>query len=52
MYTEKLRRKIDPLTYGIEKIVAGENLESEDFKIRTWQKIGEGYLGPAFPSAF
>jgi type I restriction enzyme S subunit len=46
--TEKLMRKIDPLTYGIERIVAGENLESEDFKIRTWQKIGEGYLGPAF----
>jgi restriction endonuclease S subunit len=46
--TEKLTRKINPLTYGIEKIVAGENLESEDFKIRSWQKIGEGYLGPAF----
>lgn len=46
--TEKIMRKIDPLTYGIERIVAGENLESEDFKIRTWQKIGDGYLGPAF----
>jgi type I restriction enzyme, S subunit len=46
--TEKLMRKIDPLAYGIERIVAGENLESEDFKIRTWQKVGEGYLGPAF----
>ena len=50
--TEKLMRKIDPLTYGIERIVAGENLESEDFKIRTWQKIGEGYLGPAFHVIF
>jgi type I restriction enzyme S subunit len=50
--TEKLMRKIDPLTYGIERIVAGENLESEDFKIRTWQKIGEGYLGPAFHVLF
>ena len=45
-------RKIDPLTYGIERIVAGENLESEDFKIRTWQKIGERYLGPAFHVLF
>ena len=50
--TDKLMRKIDPLTYGIEKIVAGENLESEDFKIRTWKKIGEGYLGPAFHVLF
>jgi len=50
--TEKLMRKIDPLTYGIERIVAGKNLESEDFKIRTWQKVGEGYLGPAFHVLF
>lgn len=50
--TDKLMRKIDPLTYGIERIVGGENLESEDFKIRTWQKVGEGYLGPAFHVLF
>ena len=50
--TEKLMRKIDPLSYDIERIVAGENIESEDFKIRTWQKIGEGYLGPAFHVLF
>ena len=50
--TEKLMRKIDPLTFEIERIVAGENLESEDFKIRTWQIVGEGYLGPAFHVLF
>lgn len=50
--TEKLMRKIDPLTCGILRIVAGENLESKDFKIRTWQKVGEGYLGPAFHVLF
>lgn len=50
--TEKLMRKIDPLTYDIERIVAGENLESEDFIIRTWKKVGEGYLGPAFHVLF
>lgn len=49
---EKLMRKIDPLTNDIERIVAGENLESNDFKIRTWQRIGEGYLGPAFHVLF
>lgn len=45
---EKIMRRIDPVACGIERIVAGENLQSEDFKIRTWQKVGEGYLGPAF----
>ncbi len=50
--TEKIMRRIDPISYGIEKIVAGENLESEDFKIRTWQKVGKGYLGPAFHVLF
>lgn len=50
--TEKLMRRIDPISYGIERIVAGENLESEDFKIRTWQIVGEGYLGPAFHVLF
>jgi len=49
---DKLMRRIDPLTFGIERIVAGENLESEDFKIRTWQRIGKGYLGPAFHVLF
>ena len=50
--TEKIMRRIDPISYGIEKIVAGENLDSEDFKIRTWQRVGEGYLGPAFHVLF
>jgi len=50
--TRKVMQRIDPMAYGIEKIVAGENLESEDFKIRTWQNIGEGYLGPAFHVLF
>ena len=50
--TEKLMRKIDPISFGIKRIVAGENLESEDFKIRTWQNLGEGYLGPAFHVLF
>jgi restriction endonuclease S subunit len=45
---KKIMRKIDPITSGIERIVAGENLGSEDLKIRTWQRVGEGYLGPAF----
>lgn len=49
---QKLTRKIDPIEYGIERIVAGENLESEDFKIRTWGTVGKNFLGPAFHVLF
>lgn len=49
---KKLMRKIDPAEYGVERIVAGENLESEDFKIRTWGTVGKDFLGPAFHVLF
>lgn len=49
---QKLMRRIDPIEYGIERIVAGENLESEDFKIRTWGTVGKDFLGPAFHVLF
>jgi type I restriction enzyme S subunit len=50
--TEKLMRRIEPVSYGIERIVAGENLESEDLKIRTWGVVGKDVLGPAFHVLF
>ncbi|HTA27383.1 MAG TPA: restriction endonuclease subunit S [Bacteroidia bacterium] len=50
--TDKLMRKIDPVSYGIERIVAGENLQSEDFKIRDWGTVGKDFLGPAFHVLF
>lgn len=50
--TDKVMRKIDPINYGIERIVAGKNLESEDFKIRTWGIVGKNFLGPAFHVLF
>lgn len=50
--TEKIMRKIDPVSCGVERIVAGENLESEDFKIRTWGTVGKDCLGPAFHVLF
>lgn len=49
---QKLTRKIDPIEYGLERIVAGENLEAEDFKIRTWGTVGKDFLGPAFHVLF
>lgn len=48
----KLARTINPVEYGVERIVAGENLESEDFKIRTWGTVGKDFLGPAFHVLF
>ncbi len=48
----KLTRKIDPVSYGIERIVAGEHLASEDFKIREWGTVGKDILGPAFHMLF
>lgn len=49
---DKLTRKIDPVKEGIERIVAGGNLESEDFKIRSWGTVGVDFLGPAFYMLF
>lgn len=46
--TEKLMKKIEPVSYGIKRIVGGENLNSEDFKIRSWGIVGKDVLGPAF----
>lgn len=48
----KMTRRIDPLNADIERIVGGENLESEDFKIRSWGIIGRDFLGPAFHILF
>jgi len=48
----KLTRRIDPLSYGIERIVAGEHLSSNDFKIREWGTVGKDFLGPAFHILF
>ena len=42
---DKIMRRIDPVEEGIERIVAGENLEAEDFKVRTWGTVGVDFLG-------
>lgn len=48
----KLTRRIDPMSYGIERIVAGEHLAAEDFRIREWNIVGRDFLGPAFHMLF
>lgn len=50
--TEKIMRRIAPESYGIEKIIGGEHLNAEDFKIRTWDTVGKDPLGPAFHVLF
>lgn len=50
--TEKIMRRISPESYGIEKIIGGEHLNAEDFKIRTWDTVGIDSLGPAFHVLF
>ncbi len=50
--TEKIMRKIDPVKYGIERIVAGEHMETDDLKIRNWGILGKYCLGPAFHVLF
>jgi len=50
--TKKIKRKFDPITNGNLRIVSGENLGSEDFKIRTWGTVGKDFLGPAFNVLF
>lgn len=49
---EKIARRTDPIADGIKRIVAGENIGSEDLKIRSWQTVGDCYLGPAFHMRF
>jgi len=50
--TEKIMRRIEPESYGIVKIIGGEHLNAEDFKIRTWDIVGKDPLGPAFHVLF
>lgn len=43
---------VDPEQSGLQRYVAGEHMDSEDFRLRRWGTIGDGYLGPAFHMRF
>ena len=49
---EKVVDKVDPDTSGLSKYVSGGHMSSNDFKIRSWGVIGDGYLGPSFHMRF
>ena len=43
---------VDPIAAGLERYVAGEHMDTDDFHIRRWGTVGNGYLGPAFHARF
>jgi type I restriction enzyme S subunit len=44
--------RVVPEESGLERFVAGEHMNTDDIKIRTWGTVGDGYLGPAFIMRF
>jgi type I restriction enzyme S subunit len=48
----QVKEKVNPETAGLARFIAGEHMETDDLKIRSWGNIGQGYLGPAFNTRF
>jgi type I restriction enzyme S subunit len=48
----QVKKKVDPVAAGIERYVGGEHMDTDDLRIRRWGNVGDGYLGPAFNTAF
>lgn len=48
----QVKDRVDPEAASIERYVAGEHMESDDLRIRSWGTVGDGYLGPAFHMRF
>ncbi len=48
----QVKDKMDPVTSGLKRYVAGEHMGTDDLRIRHWGEIGDGYLGPAFHMRF
>lgn len=47
-----LKVNCDPITEGIERFVAGEHIETDSLKIKSWGLVEKDYLGPAFHRKF
>jgi type I restriction enzyme S subunit len=47
-----VRDRVDPMTSGLSRYVAGEHMDTDDLHIRRWGEVGGGYLGPAFHMRF
>lgn len=46
------KERVDPLSSGLERYVAGDHMDTDDLRLRRWGEIGSGYLGPAFHMRF
>jgi len=49
---KQIKTNVDPETSGLERFVAGEHMQTNDLKIRSWGIIGEEYIGSAFIRKF
>ncbi|MBC8183568.1 restriction endonuclease subunit S [candidate division KSB1 bacterium] len=50
--TIQVKTNISPADSGLERFVAGEHMQTDDLKIRSWGEIGEEYIGSAFTRKF
>lgn len=48
----QLKEDVDPESGELERYVAGEHMQTDDLRIRSWGTVGDGYLGPAFHRRF
>lgn len=46
------KETVDPQTNGVSWYVAGEHMQTDDLRILSRGKVGDGYLGPAFHRRF
>lgn len=48
----QVKDKVDPTIAGIERVVRGEHMDTDELRIRRWDEVGDDYLGPAFHMRF
>ncbi len=49
---KKINNIIDRKTCDLSIYIAGKHMQTDDFRIKKWGSIGDGYLGPAFNQKF
>jgi restriction endonuclease S subunit len=50
--TKKISKIVDQRNCDLDRFVAGGHMQTDDFRIKEWGTIDEGYLGPAFNHKF
>ena len=49
---KKISDMVDRKNCNLDHFVAGEHMQTDDFRIKEWGTIDDGYLGPAFNHKF